>query len=40
MNAFDISDNGFVIDTGTVTMHGPTAELADNPMIQKVYMGL
>ncbi len=40
MNAFDISDNGFVIDTGKVTMHGPTAELADNPMIQKVYMGL
>jgi branched-chain amino acid transport system ATP-binding protein len=40
MNAFDISDNGFVIDSGAVTLHGPTSELADNPMIQKVYMGL
>jgi len=40
MNAFDISDNGFVIDSGAVTLHGPTSELADNPTIQKVYMGL
>jgi len=37
--ALDISDEGYVIETGRVVMHGPAAELAGNEDIRRAYLG-
>ena len=37
--ALDISDQGYVIETGRVVMHGPAAELAGNEDIRRAYLG-
>ncbi|WP_422847660.1 ABC transporter ATP-binding protein [Acidovorax sp. M14] len=37
--ALDISDDGYVIETGRVVMQGPAAELAGNEDIRRAYLG-
>ncbi len=37
--ALDIADEGYVIETGRVVMHGPAAELAGNEDIRRAYLG-
>ena len=37
--ALDISDEGYVIETGRVVMHGPAAALAGNEDIRRAYLG-
>ena len=37
--ALDISDQGYVIETGRVVMHGPAAALAGNEDIRRAYLG-
>lgn len=37
--ALDISDHGYVIETGRVVMSGPAAELAGNEDIRRAYLG-
>nr|WP_198971721.1 ABC transporter ATP-binding protein [Xylophilus sp. ASV27] len=37
--ALDISDEGYVIETGRVVMHGPAAQLAGNEDIRRAYLG-
>jgi branched-chain amino acid transport system ATP-binding protein len=40
LTAFELARNGFVIETGRVTVSGPTNELADDPEIRRAYMGI
>ena len=40
LTAFELAHNGFVIETGRVTVSGPTDDLADNPNIRRAYMGI
>ena len=37
--ALDISDEGYVIETGRVVMQGPAAELAGNEDVRRAYLG-
>lgn len=37
--ALDISDEGYVIETGRVVMQGPAAQLAGNEDIRRAYLG-
>ena len=37
--ALAIADSGYVIETGSVVMHGPAAELADNEDVRRAYLG-
>jgi branched-chain amino acid transport system ATP-binding protein len=37
--ALGIADEGYVIETGRVVMHGPAAELADNEDVRRAYLG-
>jgi len=38
--AFELSQRGFVLDSGRVVLSGPTLELAKNSMVQEAYMGI
>jgi branched-chain amino acid transport system ATP-binding protein len=38
--ALRISDRTYVLETGLVTMSGPSAELADDPQLRSAYLGL
>ena len=38
--AFEVSDYGYVLDTGRVSMQGPSKELLSRPDVQRVYLGL
>ena len=38
--AFEVSDYGYVLDTGRVSMQGPSQELLSRPDVQRVYLGL
>ncbi len=40
MTAFEIARHGFVIETGRVSMYGPTKALAENPDIRQAYLGM
>jgi len=40
MTAFELASKGIVLDTGRVSVIGPTAELAENPAVREAYMGL
>jgi branched-chain amino acid transport system ATP-binding protein len=37
--ALDISARAFVMETGTITLSGPSAALADDPRIREAYLG-
>lgn len=38
--AFEVSDYGYVLDTGRVSMQGPSQEMLARPEVQRVYLGL
>jgi len=40
MMAFELARRGFVLESGRVTLSGPTSELANNPTFQEAYMGI
>jgi branched-chain amino acid transport system ATP-binding protein len=40
ITAFDLADKAFVIESGRVTTSGPANDLADDPRIRQVYMGI
>jgi branched-chain amino acid transport system ATP-binding protein len=37
--ALAISNRGYVMDTGTITMTGPGAELLSDPKVRAAYLG-
>jgi branched-chain amino acid transport system ATP-binding protein len=37
--ALGIADEGYVIETGRIVMHGPAADLADNEDVRRAYLG-
>jgi branched-chain amino acid transport system ATP-binding protein len=37
--ALSIADEGHVIETGRIVLHGPAAELADNEDVRRAYLG-
>jgi branched-chain amino acid transport system ATP-binding protein len=37
--ALRLADYGFVLDTGRIVLSGPAADLADNELVQKAYLG-
>lgn len=37
--ALEVSDYGYVLELGEVTLEGPSAELADNPRVAASYLG-
>jgi len=38
--ALKVADYAYVLETGTLTMEGPAAEVALNPRVMDVYLGL
>jgi len=38
--AFELTGRGIVLDSGRVSLIGPTEELSINPMVQQAYMGI
>lgn len=38
--ALQVADYGYVLETGDVAVHGPSAELATNPRVLETYLGL
>ena len=40
LTAFELARHAFVIETGRVTVSGPTDELAEDPLIRRAYMGI
>jgi len=40
MTAFELARRGFVLESGRVTLSGPTSGLANNPTFQEAYMGI
>jgi len=37
--ALQVSDYAYVLETGRILLHGPSAELRDNPKVQAAYLG-
>lgn len=37
--ALSIANRAYVLETGEVVLHGPAAEMADNPEVRKAYLG-
>ncbi|MEO6033373.1 MAG: ABC transporter ATP-binding protein [Burkholderiaceae bacterium] len=37
--ALDISDHGYVLETGEIALSGPSADLAGDPRVQATYLG-
>jgi branched-chain amino acid transport system ATP-binding protein len=40
MTAFELAGRGIVLDTGRITLAGPTSALAQDPAVRQAYMGL
>jgi branched-chain amino acid transport system ATP-binding protein len=40
VTAFELAQRGVVLDTGRVSLQGPTADLSRNPAVRRAYMGL
>ncbi len=38
--ALEVSDRGYVLETGTVALDAPASELRENPDVQKAYLGV
>lgn len=38
--AFEISDYGYVLDSGRVSLHGPSRELLENAAVRDAYLGM
>ena len=37
--AFKLANRGYVLETGSVVLSGPSQELAESPEIQRAYLG-
>ncbi|MCB1400211.1 MAG: ABC transporter ATP-binding protein [Rhodobacteraceae bacterium] len=37
--ALTLSNHGYVLETGSIALHGPSAELLENPEVAKAYLG-
>ena len=37
--ALQVAHRGYVLATGEITLYGPARELAENPEVQKAYLG-
>ena len=37
--ALQVSDYGYVLETGDLVLEGPSAELAENPQVMATYLG-
>jgi branched-chain amino acid transport system ATP-binding protein len=40
LTAFELAQHGYVVETGRVTMQGPTATLSEDPRVRQAYLGL
>jgi branched-chain amino acid transport system ATP-binding protein len=40
MTAFDLASHGVVVETGRVTLTGPTVQLAEHPRVREAYLGI
>jgi branched-chain amino acid transport system ATP-binding protein len=38
--ALEVADRGYVVETGTISLQGSSAELLDNPAIRAAYLGI
>jgi branched-chain amino acid transport system ATP-binding protein len=38
--ALEVADRGYVVETGTISLHGDSAELLGNPAVQAAYLGI
>jgi branched-chain amino acid transport system ATP-binding protein len=38
--ALEVADRGYVVETGTVSLSGDSAELLDNPAVRAAYLGI
>jgi branched-chain amino acid transport system ATP-binding protein len=38
--AFELASRGVVLDTGRVSLQGPTSDLSRDPAVRQAYMGL
>jgi branched-chain amino acid transport system ATP-binding protein len=38
--ALEVADRGYVVETGTISLHGSSAELLDNPAVRAAYLGI
>ena len=38
--ALQVADYAYVLETGAISMHGPAAELAQDPRVVEAYLGL
>jgi branched-chain amino acid transport system ATP-binding protein len=38
--ALEVSSRAYVLETGRMTLSGPSAELLDDPMVKKAYLGV
>ena len=37
--ALDVSSYGYILENGEISLHGPAAELAENPQVHEAYLG-
>jgi len=37
--ALEVADHGYVLETGSIALQGPAAELADDPRVTETYLG-
>jgi branched-chain amino acid transport system ATP-binding protein len=37
--ALDVAQRGYVMETGTIALHGPASELKTNEQVRKTYLG-
>ena len=37
--ALDVADRGYVLETGSIVLHGPASELKTNEQVRKTYLG-
>jgi branched-chain amino acid transport system ATP-binding protein len=38
--ALEVSSRAYVLETGRITLSGPSAELLDDPQVKKAYLGM
>jgi len=38
--ALSLADYGYVLETGRIVAHGPTAELRESDLVRKAYLGI
>ncbi|MEJ7748778.1 MAG: hypothetical protein WKF56_05720, partial [Candidatus Limnocylindrales bacterium] len=38
--ALDVADRAYVVETGRITLEGPTAQLRHDPKVEQSYLGV